>query len=345
MLIQHPTYRFFGYFSFLALAAGALMAAPVRADDGESFDFGWLLFGDVYTIPSHHTVDGDGASGVVIRRGYLTADFDIGENWSGRARIEINQDGEFESYGFEAEFKDLYLARNFGAHEWVFGLSPTLTFDLIESIWDARYLMRTPMDLQGVASRDTGIAVRGPIGDSQFSYRLMGGTGSEFGAEAGDGRKWMAAVNWTSKSGIEVDLYTDFEKLAGPTDRTTAQIFIGQKTEALRWGAQYSYQDREDDPRLELASAFIVHSVTDKMSVIGRTDWILEPSPKGDNISYIPFDPSAPAKMFLSGIEYRFTDSFRLTPNMIWTLYETNDEGSRPNDDLHLRLTFFLDLE
>jgi hypothetical protein len=92
--------------------------------------------------------------------------------------------------------------RKIGPHEWVFGLSPTLTFGLIESIWGARYLMRTPMDLQGVASRDTGIAVRGPIGDSQFSYRLMGGTGAEFGAEAGDGRKWMAALNWTSRTGI-----------------------------------------------------------------------------------------------------------------------------------------------
>ena len=53
------------------------------------------MFGDVYTIPSHHTAEGDGASGVVIRRGYITANFDIGENWWGRARIEINQDGEF----------------------------------------------------------------------------------------------------------------------------------------------------------------------------------------------------------------------------------------------------------
>ena len=218
------------------LLAGCLSLQSAAADEEDPFSLGWLIFGDVYTMPSHHTAEGDGASGVVIRRGYLTANFDIGENWWGRARIEVNQDGEFESYGFEAEFKDLYLARNFGAHEWIFGLSPTLTFDLIESIWDARYLMRTPMDLQGVASRDTGIAIRGPIGDSQFSYRLMGATGSEFGAESGDGRKWMAALNWTSQSGIEVDLYTDFEKLAGPTDRTTAQVFVGQETETLRWG-------------------------------------------------------------------------------------------------------------
>ena len=337
--------RLLGPVTAVVLIAWLAPASSARADEAEAFEFGGLLFGDIYTIPSHHTEEGEDASGVVIRRVYLTADFDVGEEWWGRARIEINQDGEFESYDFEAEFKDLYLARNFGAHEWIFGLSPTLTFDLIESIWDARYLMRTPMDLQGVASRDTGIAVRGPIGDSQFSYRVMGGTGAEFGAEAGDGRKWMAALNWTSKSGIEVDLYTDFEKLAGPSDRTTAQVFVGRKSETLRWGAQYSYQDREDDPRLELASAFIVKSVTDNMSVIGRVDRIIEPSPKGDNISYIPFDASAPATMFLSGVEYRFNEKFRLTPNVIWTTYDRNAEGERPTDDLHLRLTLFLDLE
>ena len=81
------------------------------------------------------------------------------------------------------------------------------------------------------------------------------------------------------------------------------------------------------------------------MSVIGRVDRILEPSPKGDNISYIPFDPSARATMFLAGLEYRFNEKFRLTPNLILTIYDRNDEGERPNDDLHLRLTFFLDLE
>ena len=100
-----------------------------RADEGEqgSFQLVGLLFGDLYTIPSHHTTAGEGASGFVLRRGYLTANFALGESWYGRARIEVNQDGEFESYGFEADAKDLYLARKFGKHEFVMGLAPTLT--------------------------------------------------------------------------------------------------------------------------------------------------------------------------------------------------------------------------
>ena len=49
--------------------------------------------------------------------------------------------------------------------------------------------------------------------------------------------------------------------------------------------------------------------------------------------------------MLLAGLEYRFAPSFRITPNVIWTTYDRSADGVRPDDDLHLRLTFFLDLE
>ena len=68
----------------------------------------------------------------VLRRAYLTFDADFGESWFGRLRFEANQSGEFENYDFEADFKDLYLGRNFGEHRLLVGLSPTPTFDLIE---------------------------------------------------------------------------------------------------------------------------------------------------------------------------------------------------------------------
>jgi hypothetical protein len=297
------------------------LPAPARGGEDEAFRLGGLLFGDVYTIPSHHTTAGDGASGAVLRR-------------------------EFESYGLKADFKDLYLARKFSGYEFVIGLSPTLTFDLIESVWGARYLMRTPMDLQGVASRDVGVSFKGPFSTgSRWHYRAMLSTGIEFGAEAGDGRKLMTAVTWKPSESLYVDFYLDYERLAGPTDRTTLQVFAGRKTDTRRWGIQYSYQDREDDPRLELASAFLVQSLRESLSLVGRIDRILEPSPKGDNIAYIPFDPTARATMLLAGLEYRFSPIFRVTPNVIHTTYGRNAAGVRPEDDLHLRLTFFLDLE
>jgi hypothetical protein len=321
---------------------------PAIADDsaGSSLEIGGLLFGDLYTIPSHHTAAGDGASGVVLRRGYLTANFDVGGDWSGRARIEVNQDGRFENYTFDTRLKDLYLARKFDRQEIVLGLSPTLTYDLIESTWGARYLMRTPLDLQGVPSRDTGATLKGKLGhDETIGYRVMYGSGLEYANQGGGGDKLMAALTWFPSTALYVDLYADYEKRPGPTDRSTWQLFVGQKSESLRWGVQYSHQDRQDDPALELASAFLVARLQDHLSVIARVDRLLEPSPRGDGIAYVPFDPSARATMSLAGLEYRVTPALRVTPNVIWTNYDRSADGTRPDDDLHLRLTFFLDLE
>ena len=226
------------------------------------------------------------------------------------------------------------------------GLQPTPTFDLIESIWDARYLMRTPMDLQGVPSRDTGVSLEGPLStDGRWAYRLMLGAGIEFGAESSDGARWMGALTWKSTTDVIVDLYLDYDRNSGSADTKTVQVFVGKESEKSRWGLQYSHEDRQDDPLLELASGFYVHRLRDDLELIGRVDRIMEPSPKGDNISYVPFDPTAPATMLLAGVEYRYSPVFRITPNIVWTSYDRNDLGVRPDDDIHLRITFFLDLE
>ena len=79
--------------------------------------------------------------------------------------------------------------------------------------------------------------------------------------------------------------------------------------------------------------------------MIGRVDRLLEPSPRGDDIAYVPFDPTAKATMILAGLEYRLSPVFRITPNVIWTTYGVNADGAMPEDDLHLRITLFLDLE
>lgn len=80
-------------------------------------------------------------------------------------------------------------------------------------------------------------------------------------------------------------------------------------------------------------------------SLIGRIDRIIEPSPAGDNISYLPFDPSAPATFFIGGVEFRISQHFTVTPNTVVITYDRNDDGIRPRTDWHLRVTFFLDFD
>lgn len=335
-----------GHPNILAICLGSVPAAALAAGAAPALNAGWLLFGDLYHVPSHHLEDGDGATGAVLRRAYLTFDADFNENWHGRLRFEANQDGAFETYAYDMDFKDLSVDWKLGRHSLAAGLTSTITYDVIETHWGLRYLMRTPLDLQGIPSRDTGVSIKGPVNEpGTLAFRAMYGSGIEFGSDASESRKWMGALNWKPVSTWLIDLYADFEDLPGKGRRNTLQGFAGFTGETLRWGIQYSHQDREDDARLELASIYAVRGLNHRSNLIGRIDRLFEPSPKGNGISYIPFDPSAPATLFLAGWEFRANDHLRFTPNAIVILYDRNDEGVRPETDLHLRLTVFLDFE
>jgi hypothetical protein len=260
-------------------------------------------------------------------------------------RFELNQDGEFDVFEFEVDFKDLYLQTAIGEHKVLFGLSSTPTFNLIESFWGYRHVERTPMDVQGIASRDTGIAANGPIAKKgAISYRVMYGTQLEFGSDSNDAGEWMGAVSWEPNSSWVVEVYGDFEDPFSDGDgRRTLQGFLGYRTESFRLGLQYSHQDRDDSPGIELASVFGVADFAKDWSFLGRVDRLFEPSVRGEDIAYLPFDPDAKATLLILGVEARPYEFFSLVPNIEYIHYDDpSGPEPRPENDLLVRLTFYL---
>lgn len=336
------------HFHIILIAACMISSTNMPADSGSapSFDIGGLLFGDLYAIPSQHLDSGDGAAGLVLRRGYLTLDAEFTQRTFGRLRFELNQSGEFETYTFDADIKDLYLGWNLGRHKLIGGLTSTITYDLIESIWGFRYLARTPMDLQGVPSRDTGVSLRGPLNEAgTFQYRVMYGSGHEFGADSSPISKWMGALTWKPGPRWTIDLYADYQDLEGDGNGSTIQGFAAYQTDTLRWGAQYSNQRQDENLPIELVSAFFVKTLSPKSQLVTRFDRLLKPSRRGNDIAYLPMDPSAKATMFFGGVEFQLTPHVSLTPNTVVTIYDKNDQDVRPTADIYLRLTLFVDFE
>lgn len=322
-----------------AVLTGEALAEP-------TLDVGGLLFGDLYYVPSHHLASGDDTAGAVLRRGYLTFDVDVDDAWFGRLRFELNQSGEFETYTFEGKTKDLFLGRRLGRHEVLLGLSPTPTFDLVESIWGLRYIERTPLDLQGLASRDSGLAARGSLNSAgSLRYRAMYAPPVDFGSDNDEQERWMGAASWLPAPGWTVDFYADYQPFDGPHDRSTWQAFVAHDSDRQRWGLLYAKQDRQADPPLQLASAFLVRDLGPRSAWFLRADRLIEPSPKGDAIDYLPLAPSAPATMYFAGLEFRPREKLTVTPNLVVTRYDHDDQGERPRTDLHLRLTLFVDFE
>ena len=324
-------------------------AGSEPASNAFRMEVGGLMFGDLYHVASSHSEKGDGATGAVLRRGYLTFDAGFGRRWDARLRLEANQSGEYEQYDFKTDYKDVHVGLNFGEggrQRLTIGLAPTPTFDVIEAIWGRRYLAPTPLDLQGIASRDTGIFAKGPLNDSgSLAYRLMAAPSATLGSDNNDAKKWMGALTWRPTDEWTIDAYADHESRSDSGDRTIVQLFTAYATDGFRVAAQYSDQDREDEPSLKLASVFAVQQITERTALVGRVDHLFKPSPKGDGIAYLPFDPSAKATFFLLGVEWKLREYFTVTPNLAATVYARNDDGVRPDADLNLRLTLFLNLE
>jgi len=329
-------------FILTILCFGAFESLIAQEKKKSAYNFNGLLFGDIYYVQKHHLEDSSQKAGAVIRRVYLTFNAKFNKHWFGRFRLEINQSGEFYNYSFETQIKDLFIGYKAGKHKILVGRSPTRAFDLIENVWGLRYLTKSTLDLQGVSSRDFGISANGPLNaKNTFQYRTMIGMGQDFKNDYGDGLKSMLAITWKPTSKWYVDAYTEYERLPGHTDRIGLQFFAGYLSEGLRWGIQYTNQYRQDDPGIELVSGFLITNIYKKIGLIYRFDRLLKPSPRGDGIDYLPFDPTAKATLLISGIEFEITKHFFITPNIVFITYDENDLGRRPESDLLYRLTLF----
>lgn len=121
------------------------------------------MFGDAYAVASHHDPEIDGQYGFWLRRGDLTFDADLAPKWSARFRLEVNSPGDFESSAKMTPFvKDAWVAWKDGAHDLVFGISPSPTFERTENFWGYRAVEKTPRDLYRLgSSRDFGVAWKG----------------------------------------------------------------------------------------------------------------------------------------------------------------------------------------
>jgi len=344
----HLTQRLARRLSVLVCASGLTFLASfqLHASEPPRLDFSGFFFGDLYYIPSHHTAEGDGASGGVLRRLLLTADATLDDHWSARARLEAYHEGAFENYEMTHRVLDLGVTRKLGDHRLSAGLIPTITYDVMEGFWGKRYLVRTAPDIQGIAARDLGVKLMGPLSSGRgLSYRVMYGSKETWEADKNPFDKVMGGVTWRGNGGWLVDAYGDWESRPGPYDRTTWQFLVGKKTDQFTLGLEYLNQDRDEDPDLELATVLGVLKLGGRWSLMGQLHRLFKPSVKGNDIAYIPFDPTAKATNLVGGLEYRVNDHVTLSPNIVWTRYGINESGVKPDDDLHLRLTFYVNFE
>lgn len=320
--------------------------------DGNNFQVSALLFGDAFSIQGHHLEDFDGESGWWTRRVYVTTDFanfGLGDTVF-RLRLEVNQKDDFTT-DYTSTLKDAYVQFRPGNHRIWIGRSPTLTFSSVEAHWGYRWYERTPMDLQGVPSRFDGVRARGPLTpDGSFYYRAAIGRGRGLGFATDYVSKGQIAFSYMPEDRqFFADVYVDYldESQDENEDRAWSfQLFGGWNGESGYAGLMYFHREWENNPaeKLRVASGYYVHKLGRHWDLVSRIDYLLDPSVRGNDIRYMPFDPTARATAFLGGFDIKLHKNVDLMPNIKYVTYDKNESGIRPDDDVYLNLTLGLEV-
>ncbi len=306
-----------------------------------------LAFGDFYWIAANHDETLKDRNGFWFRRLYLTFDKAMTEQLDMRLRFEMNSAGNFTSDNkLEPFAKDAYLRWKFtDQHQTYLGLSPTPTMNVVDEIWSYRFLEKSVLDLHRIgATRDLGLAFRGSLGSAQkVRYHFMVGNGSSTRGETNRGKGTLASLGFYPNDSLILEFYGDYDQRPQQADRNTYYAFLAYKRDWGRLALQYAHQKRKGDSKvdLDLLSFFGFVNVPSKVTLIGRYDRMFDPNPEGADIPYIPFDPTAKFHFFLTGIDWKVTEEFRLLPNIEVVRYDEREDGTRPATDVIPRMTFF----
>lgn len=262
---------------FLVLAA--LVSIPAAAS-GQRIS--GLVYSDYSYLVQDETGESDGENGFGLRRMYITGDFGISDDFSVRARVEAN-DGSTTEQGRIAPFvKDLYLKwSDFVAdgHVLQIGITSPPSFTVSESFWGFRSLEKTIQDLESVvSSRDTGVALRGPITSSgSVRYGLMVGNDSGGRPESNKNKRVYGQLEFRPARRVAVTVGADYaDRSGGEEGALNVNAFVGYRTDAAVVGVEvFSNQlDRVGaaDRDHVGVSLFARAAVAPNVELVGRFD-------------------------------------------------------------------------
>ena len=310
--------------------AAAAPGQPLAQDNSADppVDISGYAFGDYYWMASNHDSDLEDRNGFWFRRIYLTFDKTLSDAFDARVRLEMGSPGDFTSTTKLDPFvKNAYLRWKLSTrHQAHIGLSPTPTLNVVDEFWGYRWVEKSLLDLQKMAtSADLGLALRGSLdSEEQLRYHFMVSNGSGTRGESDQGKKVLLSLGLYPSDSVILEFYSDYESRPLNTDRRTFHGFLAYRAGWGRLGFQYGRQTRRGTPDLHLdaLSLFGVARLSPAASLFWRYDRMFDPNPEGAGISYIPFHPDAKSNFFLTGIDLKVHERFSLLPNVEVVRYD-----------------------
>ncbi len=262
------TFRYF-------LAGVLLLIAGAVPSHGQEVEVGGRAYLDYFYNVTAPDAAAEDLHGFRYRRLYVTTDFVLSEDFSGRARLEAD-----EGTAGRPVVKDLSLTWAYGGeHAATLGITPPPAFELAEDVWGYRSLEKTILDLEGlVRSRDFGLRLDGPVTEGgAVRYAVMYANNRTVEPETDPYKRVYGQIEVRPTARLSFSAGGDYAGYGDERDHATRlSAFGGYSAERYRVGLEgYWFRLARTDgtARTDLgASLFGAVQVAPRWEVVGRVD-------------------------------------------------------------------------
>ncbi len=339
-------------FAALLLFAGVSVAQNLPKFSG-------LMFGDYYYLAQDHDPTQKNMQAFEYRRIYLTADYNISQDFWARMRLESDPTGSNLGNGkLSTWVKDAFIdwKNPIGNSDLIIGLQGTYNINMAEGIFGYRPLEKTIQDLHGIsASRDLGVSLTERF-THEFSAGLFLGnnSGNSGGLYPDNANGSPTNVNLAyryktgylflqyASNGLTVLLDGQYSGEPAGKDITTGDLIVNYKTDTYSIGAQgfLNTVDKSDPDGSNLSRNGISFNgwvtLVDNLNLVARYDMYTGNTNSAfKNTTYA----YSAQNFFMAALDFKVNKNVHFMPNIEYTKYGVS--GSNP--DVMYRVTYFFD--
>lgn len=332
--VAHPMYL--QVIRLIAISWLLLVALPAQAQSQIQLT-GLAFFDYAYTFASPDEEE-EGDNGFDYRRIYLTTNYVLSDDFSGRFRLEV------KSRDATPFVKDAYLRWHdpWGdGHELVIGVSPPPAFTVSERFWGYRSLEATIMDRNDIVdSRDFGVAARGRLdGAGAVRYGVMVANNNNLLEDDDAYKRAYGQLEWYPVEALTLTLGGDY---AGYGDERTGAVtlnaFAGLQRGNLRVGAEGFWQQTSLDA--DLADSGSRDEVQSGLSVFSR----FEASARWELVARLDYveremEEVTSETFAIAGFAFRPHPNVRFIPNLLLSK-DNRDAEARATGRITLHVNF-----
>ncbi len=262
--------------------------------------------------------DGKTNSAFELTRSYLGYAYNFSPVLSGKIVFDVASTPGLSPSSYTAYVKNAFGEYNNKFVKVDFGMISTSAFNLQESTWGKRYLLKSFQDLNGFSSSaDLGASVKYQLlPQLSVDAQVLNGEGYQK-VQSDSAVKVAVGLTLQPIKNLNVRVYGDYMKKDAA--QKTFNAFLSYTGKSFTVGGEYNYQEGNkmvSDHNLSGVSFFGTYKTCKKVSVFARYDNLTSNTLSGASD---PWNKSKDGQLYVAGLEYFPVKGVTLSPNIQYT--------------------------